>query len=324
MNKTFATFTQGAQEGPLPGEHPGAPARCCHRTGASRPTRSSERDLHIRDLYNFADGSYWLRRLENHGRKERVLVDEYTIEHILPQNENLPVAWKKALGSEWERVQETWLHTLGNLTLTGYNAEYSDRPFTEKRDMEGGFKESPLKLNAGLGQLETWNEETIKERADRLADELALKVWGAPKLAVDVLAAYKPNVVAGAGYTIADHPQLLTPALREVFEGFRKAVLALNPCVTEEFLKLYVAYKADPTVDVVPRGAPGLGHGPVAVNCPSRHPRPGKKLCKDVTQVGRWGNGDVEVSLATLDELPYVMGLVRQSFERQMEGAGDE
>ena len=51
-------------------------------------------------------------------------------------------------------MQQQWLHTLGNLTLTGYNSEYSDRPFTEKRDMTGGFKESPLKLNAGLGQLE--------------------------------------------------------------------------------------------------------------------------------------------------------------------------
>ena len=89
------------------------------------------RDLHTRDLYNFRSRSYWLRRLENHGRKERVAVDEYTIEHILPQNPDLPAAWKQALGAEWKGVQEQWLHTLGYLTLTGYNAEYSDRPFTE-------------------------------------------------------------------------------------------------------------------------------------------------------------------------------------------------
>ncbi len=128
------------------------------------------RDLQSRDLYNFRSRSYWLRRLENHGRKERVPVDEYTIEHILPQNPDLPEAWKKALGVEWQRLQQKWLHTLGNLTLTGYNTEYSDRPFTEKRDMKGGFKESPLKLNAGLGQLNVWNEATIQERAERLAE----------------------------------------------------------------------------------------------------------------------------------------------------------
>ena len=70
--------------------------------------------------------------MENHGRKERVIVDEYTIEHIMPQNENLSEAWKAELGPDWEQVHTTYLHTLGNLTLTGYNPELSDRPFAEK------------------------------------------------------------------------------------------------------------------------------------------------------------------------------------------------
>ena len=118
-----------------------------------------KRELSTRDLYNFPRRSYWLRRLENFGRKERVPVDEYAIEHILPQNENLSTKWREALGSEWQRVQETWLHTLGNLTLTGYNAEYSDRPFAEKRDMPGGFKESPLRLNERLGTLDGWGPD---------------------------------------------------------------------------------------------------------------------------------------------------------------------
>ena len=96
------------------------------------------RDLVDRDLYNFPRRSYWLRRLENHGRKERVPVEQYTIEHIMPQNPNLSQEWRQALGPDWEKVQERKLHTLGNLTLTGYNSEYSDRPFQEKRDMEGG------------------------------------------------------------------------------------------------------------------------------------------------------------------------------------------
>ena len=88
------------------------------------------------------------------GRKEPVPVDEYTVEHILPQNRNLSRAWRDALGEEWQTLQESWLHTLGNLTLTGYNSEYSDRPFAEKRDMEGGFAQSPLRLNQGLAHLE--------------------------------------------------------------------------------------------------------------------------------------------------------------------------
>jgi Protein of unknown function (DUF1524) len=130
-----------------------------------------KRELKLKDLYNFRSRSYWLRRLENHGRKERVPVDQYSIEHILPQNSNLSEQWQADLGTEWQRVQETWLHTLGNLTLTGYNSEYSDRPFAEKRDMAGGFAQSPLLLNQGLGTLPGWNEETICIRAAKLADK---------------------------------------------------------------------------------------------------------------------------------------------------------
>jgi predicted transport protein len=212
------------------------------------------------------------------------------------------------------------LHTLGNLTLTGYNAEYSDRPFAEKRDMTGGFKESPLKVNAGLGQLETWNEAAIQDRAGRLADQ-ALAVWTAPKLEAATLAVYQPEKVpATGGYTIADHPHLLTPGVRPVFEAFRKEVLALDPCVTEEFKKLYVAYKAETNfVDVVPQ-AQRLR---LSINMTFAEINDSKGLCKDVTNLGRWGNGDVEVGLKSLDELPYVMGLVRQSYERQM-GDGDQ
>ncbi len=273
------------------------------------------RDLQTRDLYHFRSRSYWLRRLENHGRKERVPVDEYTIEHILPQNPELSMAWKDALGAEWQRVQEQWLHTLGNLTLTGYNTEYSDRSFAEKRGMKGGFKESPLRLNAGLGQLDTWNETAIQDRAGRLA-ERAVTVWGAPLLDAEILATYQPVRVPAAGsYSIEDHPNLRIPGLRAVFEAFRKEVLALDPCVSESFMKLYVAYKAETNfVDVVPQVQRLL----LSLNMPFPEINDPKRLCKDVTGLGRWGNGDVEVSLKSLDELPYVMGLVRQSYERQM------
>ena len=161
MNKTFATFSKVLKKDRyLESIH----AQFLMLPSYRRFPSDDEfrRDLHTRDLYNFRSRSYWLRRLENHGRKERVPVDEYTIEHILPQNPDLPAAWRQALGAEWQRVQQQWLHTLGNLTLTGYNAEYSDRPFAEKRDMAGGFKQSPLKLNAGIGQLDAWNETTIQ------------------------------------------------------------------------------------------------------------------------------------------------------------------
>ncbi len=151
-------------------------------------------------------------------------------------------------------MQETWLHTLGNLTLTGYNSEYSDRPFAEKRDMQGGFKESPLRLNEGLGALDTWDEAAIQERAERLAEQ-AVEGLGSARAAGRGARRLPAEGRAAAGYTLDDHPHLAEGSpMRPLFEAFRKEVLALDPCVTEEFLKLYVAYKAETNfVDVVPQ-----------------------------------------------------------------------
>ena len=280
-----------------------------------------KRELKIKDLYNFRSRSYWLRRLENHDRKERVPVDEYTIEHIMPQSDNnpdkVPPAWRKELGDDWETVWETYRHTLGNLTLTGYNSEYSNRSFAEKCGMEGGFAQSPLRLNKNIGNEEIWDKDAIEGRAAYLAAQ-AVSVWQAPKLDTEVLLAYKPAAATTTtNYTIDDHAHLASGPMRELFEVFRKEVLALDPVVTEEFLKLYVAYKAETNfVDIVPQSK----RLRLSLNMPFPEIDDPKGMCKDVTSLGRWGNGDVEVGLSSLEELPYVMGLVRQSFEKQMGG----
>jgi uncharacterized protein with ParB-like and HNH nuclease domain len=106
LNKTFATFGRELRKD-----------RYLESIAAHLMTLPSYRrfpnddefrlELARRDLYNFRSRSYWLRRLENDGRKERVPVDEYTIEHIMPQNENLSQAWRSALGEHWQTVQET-------------------------------------------------------------------------------------------------------------------------------------------------------------------------------------------------------------------------
>lgn len=318
LNKTFATFSKSLKKDRY---LESIKAQFLLLPSYRRFPNDDEfkRELQIRDLYNFPRRSYWLRRMENHERKERVEVDEYTIEHILPQNENLSKAWKDALGPEWEQIRETWLHTLGNLTLTGYNPEYSDRSFIEKRDITGGFKESPLKLNHGLGHLDQWNEDAIKDRAQRLS-EMAVSVWRAPQLDPEVLVVYHPRSESKTIYSIEDHPHLLSGMGQELFEAFRKDVLALDPVVIEEFLKLYVAYKAETNfVDVVPQ-AKRLR---LTLNMPFPDIIDSRGMCKDVSGIGRWGNGDVEVGFSSLDELPYIMGLVRQAFERQMGNGAD-
>lgn len=273
-----------------------------------------ERDIQNRDLYGFRNRTYWLRRFENHGRKEAVQVDEYTVEHIMPQNENLSAAWRAELGNDWQRIQKTWLHTLGNLTLTGYNSEYSDRSFIEKRDMVGGFRHSPLMVNRDLNQVEVWNELAISERAKRLAKRAVL-VWESPKLDNLVLDSYRPKAKSISEYTIEDHPNLLVPEMRSLFEAFRTEVLALDPCVNEEFLKQYVAYKAETNfVDVVPQAR----RLRLSLNMNFAEVRDPQGLCMDISGRGRWGNGDVRVSLSSFKDLPYVMGIVRQALEEQL------
>ena len=159
---------------------------------------ASERLLSLQDAQRFPDDGefthslvtrntydatrtrdYLLDRLENHGRRERVPTAEFTVEHILPQNPRLRPEWREMLGPQWRQVQEKYLHTLGNLTLTGYNGKLSDRPFAYKRTVEGGFVDSPLHLNRSVAAEAVWNEAAILRRAHKLAAR-AVAIWPAP------------------------------------------------------------------------------------------------------------------------------------------------
>ena len=136
-----------------------------------------------KDIYNFKSKLFLLEQLENYDNKERVDVENLisnktlTIEHIMPQK--LKPIWRKSLGSNYEKIQEKYLHTLGNITLTGYNSKLSNKSFIEKRDMEKGFKESRLFLNKSLHSLGCWTEKEIINRANGLRDR-ALKIWTFP------------------------------------------------------------------------------------------------------------------------------------------------
>lgn len=269
-----------------------------------------EEKLKTFDAYHFKRRSYLLRSLENYGRKEPVPTDEYTIEHILPQNENLGKEWRDDLGPDWKELQGKYLHTLGNLTLTGYNSEYSDHPFAAKRDMTGGFRESPLRLNRGLGQLEIWNEASINERAARLAKQ-ALDIWQRPVLTPEVLDEYEDPRTTSQ-YTIEDHPNLLRPERRVQFERLRGEVFALDPSVVMEYLKVRVTFRADQTfLDVIPQASRLL----LVINIPINALRDERGMARDISAVGHWGVGDTQVSMNDESDFAYVMGLIRQAYE---------
>jgi len=318
QQKTFATFSRALRR--ERGDYlPSFKAHLLSLPSYRRFPSDEEfrRDLQVRNLYKFNKScSYWLRRLENHQRKEPIAVADYTIEHILPQNPVLPSAWRDALGPAWAQVQEEWLHRLGNLTLTGYNPELSDRPFLEKRDHpEGGFRTSPLRLNQGLGQLQRWDLVAMRMRGETLAAR-ALEVWPSPQLSAEQRQAYQTPRRREAVYSLSDHPQLANAPLLAVFLALDAGIRALDPNITQEVLKLYIAYKAETNfVDIVPQ-AKRLR---LSLNMPFPELDDPKGLTKNVTGIGRWGNGDVELGVTSLEEVPYAIGLIRQSLERQLD-----
>ena len=281
-----------------------------------------EREIKHRDLYNFRGRSYWLRKLENHGKKELVNVGNYTIEHIMPQNENLSVEWQQELGPEWKEIHDSMLHTLGNLTLTGYNSEYSDKSFHEKLTKPGeGFLFSPLRLNQGLGQVSRWNKEAIEQRADRLAKQ-AIHVWSYPDLDDEVLQKYKEKVKLVSANTLENFRYLSNGGpTRGLFEALRKEILSLDPVVYEEILKVYIAFKAETNfVDVTPLSKSLY----MTLNMPFAKIYDPEGKCRNVSKIGRWGNGEIEVRVKDYSDIPYAMSLIRQSFEHQMGNGRDE
>ncbi len=271
----------------------------------------------VKDVYDIRSRNYLLRKLENHDRKEPVVVGSYTIEHVMPQNPNLSDAWQDALGSDWKRIQETYLHTLGNLTLTGYNSELSDRSFAEKRTMKGGFADSPIRLNHGLAKLDTWNEKTIQDRASSLA-ETACNVWNIPVLSDEILTGYRQitESEAGTAYTLADHSDKLHGPMLTLFETLSKQILNLDASVREVIQKHWIAYKTESNfVDVVPQKS----RLRITLNMNFSDIDDPQGICKDVGGLGHWGNGDVEFGVSKSDDIEYAVSLIQQAFDTQSE-----
>ena len=153
-----------------------------------------------------------------------------------------------------------------------------------------------------------------RQRARRLAD-LALKLWEESSLSTESLDHYKP-IKAQTSYAIDDHPNLTADsAMRPIFDALSTELKALDPCATEEFTKLYVAYKAETNfVDVVPRA----NHLGLTMNLEFQELNDLRAIARDVTEIDTWGNGDVFVALDSVDNLPYVLGLIRQALDKQL------
>lgn len=313
LNKVFPSFTRYIQKDEY---FKSLKAHFGYLTNNQRfPNNDEFKDCFIAiNFSKFQKNKYFFERLENFDTKEPVNTQKCTIEHIMPQE--LTEEWKRDLGENFQEIHNKYLHTIGNLTLTGYNSEYSNKSFQEKQGMEKGFKDSSLKLNQGLRDLESFGEEEIKKRANDLAD-LALKIWTYPNLNAETLEKYKPKkdkkekkVYDLSSYKFSSHS-------RELFDILSKEIKALDERITESFMKAYIAYKFKTNfVDIVVQ----TKDLKLYLNMKFNELQDEKNLASDATNKHHNGNGDIEVKLETKENIPYCLGLIKQALEKQMGG----
>lgn len=161
------------------------------KTGSQRFPRNQEiKDaMKIKDVYNINSKNriYLFDRLENHNNHEKVIVagnPDITIEHIFPQKPD--IKWRKELSEEeFKFIEENYLHTIGNLTLSGNNGSLGNKNFISKRDMpEKGYRDSRLWLNRNLKNIKQWNRKEIENRFNLIINRF-FEIWPIPEINIE-------------------------------------------------------------------------------------------------------------------------------------------
>ncbi len=292
-----------------------------YRQGKKRrfPTDAEFREaLETRDIYDMRTCFYLLDRLENFS-KERIDTSLFTIEHVMPQNEDLRPEWRTMLGNDWQVVQETWLHRLGNLTLTGYNSTYSDRSFAEKQKIAGGFCDSPLRLNKFIREQSEWTAAAIEQRGKQLAEK-ALGVW--QPLVVDPLAVKQRELeeykALAANFNIENVEFDVTA--KQLFDAIQPQIQALGSDVVELPNDRSVIYRVfDFFVEIIPRKQ----RLTLLLNLDFAECEDSSDKSEDATQyafiIGAMESGGVIYTLESLNDIPAAINVVRQAYERVTE-----
>ena len=129
---------------------------------------------------------------ESYGHHEIAGFEQSSIEHVMPQT--LTPEWFEMLGTDASKVHAEWLHTIGNLTLTGYNPELSNRPYQEKRTL---FALSHFELNRHFGDYESWGAAEVELRA-RSMFKIAIQLWPRPETPIVEAPAGQADKIAPA------------------------------------------------------------------------------------------------------------------------------
>jgi uncharacterized protein with ParB-like and HNH nuclease domain/predicted transport protein len=263
-----------------------------------------EEQLTTQDFYNTKHTKYWLDRIENFNRKEKVNIDKYSVEHIMPQKRNV----------DWNFIDEDsygkYLHRIGNLTLTGYNSEMSNRSFLEKKKY--GFNKSTLTLNAYLQKVDKWDIEEIEKRGKELAKNM-LSIWEIPAVDVNKLKDAKDKKIE-KNWTLEQHTNLTSTYVNGLFTELKNKILAIDENIEEDILKLYIAYKINGTnfVCIEPQSSRLKIH----INIDISEVKDSKNICKDVKDLGHWGTGDTKFMIDKEGDINYGIDLINQAFNK--------
>ncbi len=269
-----------------------------------------------KDIYNMRIRNYILSKLERFDNKEKLDLASFTIEHVMPENKELRNGWKEALGENWQEIHSKYLHTIGNLTLTAYNSEMSDRPFSEKLTIKGGFKQSGLRLNSYIREQTEWNLSKIEERASILAEQ-AKQIWAYPVILDDAIQKFTPPIEDDAIYDMNHHKSLFSEKTLALYEIFDKKIMNLNAGVYREYRKLYIAYKLDTNfVDIIPQKNALF----ISINMDFNKIYDPEGLCIDYKDKGKWGNGEVGIHITDETKIDYVMSIISQALNEQLDG----
>ncbi|MYB16152.1 MAG: DUF262 domain-containing protein [Chloroflexi bacterium] len=198
-----------------------------------------ERALFEDNLYGARVCRPLLEGLENAGHLERVDTDRFQIEHVMPQVLSEP--WKQMLGERWEEIHQTWLHRLGNLTLTAYNPLYSNRGFQEKKVIPGGFEDSAVRLNKFISKQDKWTAQQMSNRGKMLAAR-ALGIWCHHGIAEDQIARIEFEELRNKAKASDPDSVEMTDLVRNLFQRFRERLQEIDREIIELAARKSVSY----------------------------------------------------------------------------------
>lgn len=270
-----------------------------------------------KEIYKLRIRNYILENLENQNHKEPMSItgNGYSVEHIMPQNPHLCQEWQEMLGPNWKEIQKIYLHTIGNITLTGYNSEMSDKPFNVKQTIDGGFKKSHLRLNDFLVDISKWDEYEIRNRSEILAEQ-AVKIWAYPVVSQEDINAYAESQKKEQTYTSIDHYITMSTSIASIYKQLDRKLLSLDSDVVREYKKYYIAYKSDTNFVNI---KPSKNELTVSFNIPFDKITDEKGLCMNYTGIGNFASNDVLLKVDENTNINYVIDLALQALNYQFE-----